>query len=369
MAGRAQEGRRIMLNDPVSIFQIEGEVVSVHEYGEGHINTTHKVVMADGSEYLLQSINTNIFKNPDELMENIQNVTEYLRKVIALRGGDPSRETLEVIPTRENHLYYRDEEGTCWRMYHFIRNTVTYQSFEDPAIFEKCGKAFGQFLADLDEYPADSLHEAIPDFHHTVKRYRTLQAAIADDVCGRAADVQEEIAFAAAREDRYGMILDALESGEMPLRVTHNDTKVNNVLMDAVTGDGICVIDLDTVMPGSCLYDFGDAIRFGAATAAEDCTELDTMKMDVALFEAFARGFITGTQGKLTPMEIKMLPVGAWMMTMENGIRFLTDHLSGDVYFKIHHSGHNLERCRAQFALAADMESKMEKLVELVQKI
>ena len=351
------------------IFQIDGRVRSSQEYGEGHINTTVLAELEDGRSYLLQAINTEIFRNVQELMDNIQKVTEYLRKKVMARGGDVQRETLQIIPARDGRLFYQDPSGTCWRVYPYIPGTVTYQSFDHPDIFQRCGEAFGGFLADLAGFPASTLYEVLPDFHNTRKRFEALLKAVESDTCGRVKEVEKEIRFALEREELYGQITDMLNSGQIPLRVTHNDTKVNNVLVDAQTGQGVCVIDLDTVMPGSCLYDFGDAVRFGAATEPEDTRNPEAMAVNLELFTAFARGYLSGTRGTLTLREVESLPLGAMMMTLENGIRFLTDYLEGDTYFKIHRPGHNLDRCRAQFALAADMERRMQELNAAVRAV
>lgn len=350
-------------------FRIDGVVLREEAYGEGHINASYRVDLTDGRSLLLQQINTHVFQRPDWLMENIQRVTEYLRVQIARRGGDPERETLRVIPTRSGALYDRDGEGRYWRLYPFISHTVTYQSFSDSRVFQNAGEAFGRFLADLSAYPVETLHEVIPCFHHTPKRYQALEQAADRDIRHLAAHCERELVFAQERNHLYGQIIEALEAGRLPLRVTHNDTKVNNVLMDPETGRGVCVVDLDTVMPGSSLYDFGDAIRFGAATRPEDTTDLAHMKLDLALFEAFARGYMQGAGECLIDEEIRMLPLGALLMTLECGIRFLADALDGDTYFKIHHPGQNLERCRAQFALAADMERKMEDMESIVRRL
>lgn len=356
------------MTDFSQIFQIEPADRSLREVGEGHINRTYLLQNEEDQSYILQEINTAVFPNVDGLMNNIRNVTGFLRKKIAERGGDPQRNTMTLIPTRDGKLYYKREDGTCWRLYTYVDHTITYQSFEDPAVFEKCGEAFGGFLADLAEYPADSLCEVIPHFHDTPARYGNLVKAIADDVKGRAGEVQAEIRFAEDRAGRYGMIMDALHNGSIPLRVTHNDTKINNILMDPDTGEGVCVIDLDTVMPGSCLFDYGDSIRFGAATAAEDAVDPDTMHISLPLFEAYTKGYLKGSRGCLTEQETAWLPVGAWMMTMECGMRFLSDYLAGDTYFRIAREKHNLDRARTQFALAADMERNWDEMNRIIKE-
>ncbi len=356
------------MTDFTKIFQIDSDGESLHEFGEGHINRTYLLKTEDGSSYILQEINTGVFPNVDGLMDNILHVTDFLREKIAQRGGDPRRNTMTLIPARDGKLYYRREDGTCWRLYTYVENTITYQSFDEPEIFEKCGEAFGGFLADLAEYPADSLYEVIPHFHDTPVRYNNLLKAIEDDVKGRAAEVRPEIGFAMERADRYALIMDALRDGTIPLRVTHNDTKINNILMDKDTGEGVCVIDLDTVMPGSCLFDYGDSIRFGAATAAEDATDPGMMHINLPLFKAYTEGYLKGSRGCLTEQEREWLPVGAWMMTMECGMRFLSDYLAGDTYFRIAREKHNLDRARTQFALAADMERNWDAMNRIIKE-
>lgn len=351
-----------------ALFAVQGTVVNMREYGSGHINQTQLVEMAHNGRiatYILQRINTGIFQNVDELMENIVGVTGHLRKKIIARGGDPDREALRLIPTAEGNSYCHVDDG-CYRMYQFITDAVSYDAVVRPSDFYESALAFGTFQSLLADYPADTLHETIPDFHHTPKRFAAFQQALAADVCGRASLAEKEIAFVMEREKEMSVLTDLQESGELPLRVTHNDTKLNNVMLDAKTGKGICVIDLDTVMPGLSVYDFGDSIRFGANTAAEDETDLEKVSLDLELYGQYVKGFLKGCQGSLTRKELAMLPMGAKMMTLECGMRFLTDFLSGDTYFRIHRERHNLDRCRTQFALAADMERKWSQMEERV---
>lgn len=353
-------------------FVIEGEIREARSYGNGHINDTYLVTTKkDGIErhFILQRINTSIFKNPDELMENILGVTRHLGKKIQAAGGDVARETLSVIPTWDGKSYYETPEGDCYRMYAYIEHTDSLEQIEHAKDFYAAAEAFGNFQYLLADYPADTLHETIPDFHHTKKRYERFLAVVAEDALGRAAEVAEEISFVKAREQDMSVIVEALLQGEIPLRVTHNDTKLNNVLMDKDSGRGICVIDLDTVMPGSSLYDFGDSIRFGANHAAEDEVDLSKVWVDLELFEAYVSGYLKGCKGALTQREIELMPMGAKLMTLECGMRFLTDYLEGDIYFKIHREGHNLDRCRTQFALVADMEEKWEQMCEIVRRV
>lgn len=356
----------------VKNFTFVGSFTEAQPYGFGHINDTFAAYFqkADGSlhRYILQRINHNVFKKPEELMKNIEGITRYLRKAVIEAGGDPERETLNLIPTIDGKSYYRDVDGNYWRGYIFIEGAQTYQIVEKPEHFYKAGKAFGRFQKLLESYPASTLSETIPNFHNTKKRFEALEEAVKKDVMGRAKDVKAEIEFAFKRADETAVLVDLLEKGGLPLRVTHNDTKFNNVMIDDITGDGICVIDLDTVMPGLSLYDFGDSIRFGTNPAAEDEKDLEKVWMDLPLFEEFTRGFLEAAGDSLTEAELDYLPFSAKIMTYECGIRFLTDHLNGDTYFKIHREGHNLDRTRTQFKLVADMERKYDLMKQVVQK-
>ena len=353
-------------------FQLQGMVMSAVSYGSGHINDTFLMALRkdDGSEgrVILQRMNDAIFTQPEELMENILNVTSYLHEVIIKNGGDPERETLNVIRTKDDKPYFIDSEGNYWRCYVFIEDARTYDQVESAEDFYQSAVAFGNFQRLLADYPAETLHETIKGFHDTKARFEVFKKAIADDVCGRAESVKEEIDFYLAREDVANVFGDLLAKGEIPLRVTHNDTKLNNVMIDDVTRKGICVIDLDTVMPGLAMNDFGDSIRFGASTAAEDEKNLDKVWCDMDLFEAYTKGFIEGCGGKLTSREIELLPMGAKVMTYECGMRFLTDYLQGDVYFKTHREGHNLDRTRTHIKLIQDMEAKWDIMNAIVRK-
>ena len=354
-------------------FDLYGKVLGLERYGCGHINdtymvTTRKVGANHDRHYILQRLSPIAFHQPEQLMENVGNVTAYLKKIIIERGGDIDRESLVVIPTKEGREYYLDADNCCWRMYMFIENSMTCQQAESAEIFKESGKAFGAFQRDLADYPAETLHETIPNFHNTVNRFRMLEEAIRHDAAGRAKDVQEEIAFALARKERTSVLLDMLAKGELPLRVTHNDTKLNNVLLDSETGKALCVVDLDTVMPGLCAYDFGDAIRFGANTAAEDENDLDKIHFSMEMFRAYCEGYLGEVSGMLTENEIRTLPLGAWMMTYEVGIRFLTDYLNGDVYFHVAYPEHNIVRARDQFALLKDMERQEADMQAVVEQ-
>lgn len=349
-------------------FALQEVVTSIEPYGSGHINSTFCVMTECGKRYIMQRINNTIFTKPDELMENIESVTEYLKKRITERGGNAERETLNIIPTKDGNSYLHTAEDEYWRVYRFIEGATCYDEVKTPEDFYNSALAFGKFQAELAEYPAATLHETIPDFHNTAKRFENFKKAVEEDVMGLAESVRDEINFAYARETDTHVLGDLLKSGELPLRVTHNDTKLNNIMIDNETGKGICVIDLDTVMPGLSVHDFGDSIRFGANTAAEDEPDCSKVSLDLGLYETYVNGFTEGCAGRLTDMELKMLPMGAKMMTYECGIRFLMDYLQGDIYFKIHRPGQNLDRCRTQFALVADMEKKWQQMQEIVRK-
>ncbi len=335
-------------------------------YGNGHINSTYSVT-TPGGRFILQMVNSYVFPKPEQVMENIELVTEYLREKILAEGGDPARETLSLIKTHDGKTFVIDADGRYWRMYPFIERTISYDLPDTPELFALSGEAFGHFQRQLQDFPAQKLHEVIPHFHDTPARYQQLLDAIEQDAVGRAKDVQAEIAFCREHREETSTLLDALNRKEIPLRVTHNDTKLNNVLLDAETGRGICVIDLDTVMPGLAAYDFGDSIRTGANMAAEDEQDLTRVQLSLPMFEAFTRGYLKEMRTSLTPKEIELLPMGAKLMTLENGLRFLADHLNGDKYFHIHREGHNLDRARAQFALVQRMEEHWDDMMTIVQ--
>lgn len=343
-------------------FCFDGEAVEAQPYGCGHINDTYRVrCERDGvstRRYILQRINGHVFRNIPALMENVVAVTAFLRDEVLRTGGDPDRECLTLVPTTDGAAWMDDGEGGCWRAFLFIERAVTFQTAEKPEHLYYAGSAFGHFQRLLAGFPSATLHETIPNFHNTASRYRDFEAAVAADPLGRAAGAAEEIAFVRARRDETGVLAGMLDSGELPLRVTHNDTKLNNVMLDGATGRPVAVIDLDTVMPGSSLYDFGDSIRFGANPAPEDEIDLSKVYCDLELYEQYTKGFLEECGDMLTPEEIRLLSFGSRMMTLECGMRFLTDHLQGDTYFKIHREGHNLDRCRTQFKLVADMEKK-----------
>lgn len=354
------------VSELVKHFQMDLDDTNEVPYGNGHINETY--VVGIKKRYILQKINRNVFKDPTAVMNNITLVTEHLRRRAAEEGKDPDAATLTVIPTVDGKSFYEAPNGDCYRAYLFIENAITYDQVENADQLYHAARAFGRFQNLLADFPAASLAEVIPNFHNTRDRFRQLKEAIAADKAGRAASVAAEIEFALAREADVDVVLDAIADGSVPLRVTHNDTKLNNVMLHPETGEGVCVIDLDTVMPGSLLYDFGDALRFGASSGAEDETDLSKIWCRLDLFEAFVRGFVEELGNTLTPREIELLPFSVKLLTYECGIRFLTDYLNGDTYFRIHRPSHNLDRCRTQFKLVADIEAKTEEMNAIVQK-
>lgn len=347
-----------------TLFAVKGEPVEASECHNGHINSTFFITFNDreeSSRYVLQRINTSIFTDYKGLMKNISAVTEYLHKKYRAEGyADFDRMTLTVIPSKDGEDHIVDADGGVWRMYRYIEHATCYQSVESAEMFKKVGAAFGRFQKDLADFDASVLCETIKNFHNTESRLADLRAAAKKDAVGRAAGVTSELEFAMSREGLCSAIVGGIRSGDIPLRVTHNDTKLNNIMIDDASGEGICIIDLDTVMPGSALYDFGDSIRFGASSAAEDERDLSKVYMREDMFGAFADGFLGAVGDSLTDNEIKMLPLGAIVITLETGIRFLTDYLNGDTYFKTAYPEHNLDRARNQFKLVADMESKTE---------
>lgn len=344
--------------DVASHFELAGEPTDIAPIIQGHINETYRVVTSGGS-YVLQRINTTVFKDPDALMKNIDAVTSFLRE----RG----EETLQIVPTSDGELSYSAPDGV-YRVYVEICDVVSYNLVTDPEIVTKAGAAFGHFQNELAEFDASQLTETIPNFHNTPSRYDAFEKAVAEDVVGRAASVAEEIQFFRDRKDDYAVVVNAIADGTVPLRVTHNDTKINNILMDAETGDARAIIDLDTVMPGSLLYDFGDALRTGAATAEEDEKDVSKMHFDARLFAAYAKGFVGELGAKMTERERELLPFSAKLLTEETGLRFLTDYLQGDVYFGIHRPEHNLDRARTQIALIKDIERQEDELADIIAR-
>lgn len=355
------------IENVVMQFDLPDGAWTAEPYGNGHINETYLVTTGE-KRFILQRVNGYVFPKPEDVMDNIERVTAFLKAQIEREGGDPARETLTLVKTHQGKCFTYDREGGLWRMYLFVEDTVSYDLPDTPALFELSGEAFGKFQRQMGGFPADSLHETIHDFHNTPARYRQLEDAIARNEAGRLGGVTAEIEFCRQYEREVHALLDAMEAGEIPLRVTHNDTKLNNVLLDRQTGRGVCVIDLDTVMPGLAAYDFGDSIRFGANTAAEDEQDVSKVSLSLPLFESYTKGFLAGCAGSLTRAEVEMLPMGAKLMTLECGIRFLADYLMGDTYFKTAYPEHNLVRARTQIALVADMEEKWGEMENIVAR-
>ena len=352
----------VNLEKVVENFSVKAGIVP---YGNGHINDTY---LREGNPgYILQRINTNVFKDPNSVMENIVNVTEYLRAEIVKNGGDPERETMNVIKTKLGKNCYMADSNNYFRMYKFVSNSISFDTAEEPSLLFEAGKSFGKFQRMLDGFDAGLLHETIVDFHNTPKRIEQLEAAIKKNYENRAALVSAELDAAKKYSKYASLITDAMADGSVPSRVTHNDTKLNNVLFDKDTHKGICVIDLDTVMPGSILYDFGDALRFGASSGAEDETDLSKIYFDLEKYKSFSEGFLGEVGECLTKREIELLPESVIIMTYECGIRFLADYLNGDVYFKIHRENHNLDRARTQLKLVADMETKLDEMHRIAE--
>lgn len=356
----------------LNAFAFDGKFAKLLQLYDGHINNTYKFEFcgADGTinEYLVQEINTYVFKDYEGLMKNVMGVTDFMKKKIIANGGDPKRECLTVIGAVDGKPYYIDENGRCWRCYNFVGNAHSYQSVECTQVFGNAAKAFGKFQNMLSDYPIASLYETIPNFHNTVSRFADFKKAVSDNLSGRAESVKDEIEFVFDREKDCSVLVDLLNAGKLPLRVTHNDTKLNNVMFDNETDEGICVVDLDTVMPGLSLYDFGDSIRFGANTAAEDEKDVSKVSLSLEYFKAYTLGYLSTAGESLTPEEINQLAFSSKLMTLECGMRFLGDYINGDVYFKTEYSEHNLVRARTQFALVADMENKAEQMELIVDE-
>lgn len=361
------------LEDAIYAFGFGQDCSYVKPFGEGHINETYAVYMPaqDGTEvplFVLQKININVFKNPGQVMENIFGVTEYLRGIIRRDGGDLDREALSYIKTKDGESYFEDESGQPWRCLHYVPNSVCYQQVERPEQFYQSAISFGRFLKQLGDYPAENLYETIPQFHDTAKRFRDFEDAQRKDVKNRARTCRGEIEFVLSREKDCDVLMRQLREGLLPLRVTHNDTKLNNILFDKDTDKGLCIIDLDTIMPGLAANDFGDSIRFGASTAEEDEKDLTKVHFDLDLYENYVKGYLEMAKDVLTPAEIESLPWGARLMTLECGMRFLADYLQGDVYFKTAYPEHNLVRARTQFRLVAEMEEQFEQMEQIIKK-
>ena len=352
----------------IDSFAIESRVSALEPWGAGHINDTFSVTTQNGEHYCLQCVNQHVFHDVPSTMENIERVTSHIRKKVLARGGDVEREVLTLVSTKDDKHYVVDEDGDFWRVYNFVKKAHVFDVFEDPAVIEGAAKAFGQFQSDLADLEGARLHETIPAFHNTPKRYQDFLEAIERDEVGRIGNVVAEIEFIRRRANEMSTIVDGMRLGEIPERVTHNDTKMNNVLFDEDTNECLCVIDLDTVMPGSSLYDFGDAVRFGASTAAEDEVDLSRVSLSLERFELLAKGYLSVASAFLVPAERELLSFSCRLITLECGMRFLTDHINGDKYFKTRREGHNLDRCRTQLRMVSDMEVKRDAMESIVAK-
>ena len=376
MHNKFERGWLMLYNDikqAIRQFNFEGKYLSAEELRSGNINSTYRLtfVKPDGTrqEYILQRINTVVFKDPYGVMENITNVIDHIDKKLRAAGEDTSRRLLHFVNTKSGSYLCRDSTGAFWRAYVFVDGVTAYNSIDDSALFYEAGRGFGEFQKNLFDFPAELLHETIPDFHNTKRRFYAFVAAIAEDKAGRVRELEDEIDFLFDRRKMMSEIVDKIDAGILPMRVTHNDTKLNNVLIDNRTGKAACVIDLDTVMPGSSLYDYGDAIRFGASTAAEDEPDLSKISVNMELFKLFTKGFVEEISNALTKEEIHYLPLGAKVMTCELALRFLTDYINGDEYFKVNSPDHNLIRARAQMKLLTELEVRYDEMVKYVDSL
>ena len=351
-------------NERLGVFRLDGAPILCRPFGNGHINNTFLVLDDTARLYILQKINQNVFKDPLTVMQNIMAVTAHLSRTVSEPRNVP-----ELVPALTGGFWHVDGDGEYWRMYSYIADSVCYQRTESIELFRESGAAFGAFQQNLTSLPAHTLSETIPNFHNTPGRYKTLHSAINDNSHDRVKDTAAEIEFALNRETYAATLMNRHAEGALPLRVTHNDTKLNNVLFDRRTGKSLCVVDLDTVMPGFSVNDFGDSIRFGATTADEDEKDLSKVTFSLRLFEAYAEGFLSACGEHLDAEEINSLCDGAAIITLETGIRFLTDYLMGDTYFRIGYEGQNLDRCRTQFKLVKDMEGSWDKMQSAIGKI
>ena len=348
----------------INEFALEGKPIRCIPYGSGHINETWLVETDMPHRYILQKVNTGVFPNGMGLMNNIIQVTEHLRK----KDPDP-RHVLTLVPTKKGDLYICQGEKELWRVYEYVSGGICLDLAETPDDFRLSGRAFGTFQMQMADFPADRLVEVIPGFHDTPGRFRALNKAIQENRMGRALLAEREIDLYLEREASAGLLMDMQQKGELPLRVTHNDTKLNNVMLDMKTREPLCILDLDTVMPGIVASDFGDAIRFGASTALEDETDLNKVHLDLTLFEAFTRGFLGACGKALTRAELETLADAARLITLEIGARFLTDYLEGDIYFHTTHPEHNLERARTQIALVMENEKYESRIREMILRV
>ncbi len=353
-------------------FNLAGKYIGYKVKNDGHINSTYVIEFEDDNccpkKYTLQKINTHVFKDPDNLMSNIVGVTSHIKKKLNMNGKSTERNTLTFLPAKDGRYYAEDKNGSCWRCYNYIDNVYTCNIIDSAEVFYNAGKSFGNFQNLLSDYPIDGLFETIPKFHDTYSRFNDFLNSVKKDASGRASTAKDEIRFVLDREADTKVLLAELENHELPIRVTHNDTKLNNILFDNDTNEGVCIIDLDTVMPGLSLYDFGDSIRFGANTASEDEKDLSKVSLSLELYEAYTKGYLSAAKQSLSEKEMFYLPFSAKLMTLECGMRFLADYLDGDIYFKTDYPEHNLVRCMDQFKLVADIENKYEQMQEITRK-
>jgi hypothetical protein len=353
-------------------FVLTGPLTQVAVFGNGHINETYCVTCQTEQgavRTVLQRINQNVFKQPVQVMENCQRVTEHILAKLNAAHSPLATRQLTIIKTRDGRIYHRDAQGEVWRMVNCIEQAVTREIIETPSMAFEAARMFGWFQSMLIDLPGPALHETIPDFHNTPKRLRAFQAMLQQDPCDRARSSRPEIDFVLAHADVCDVLLDHVHQGDIPIRVTHNDTKINNVMLDQHTHQGVCVIDLDTVMPGLSLYDFGDMVRTATSPTEEDERELSRIEMRLPIFDMLVRGFARETHAFLTPMEKQHLAFSGKLITFEQMIRFLTDHLAGDTYYKIHRENHNLDRCRTQMALVQSIMAQEESMNRLVESV
>ncbi|MDD4075897.1 MAG: aminoglycoside phosphotransferase family protein [Eubacteriales bacterium] len=355
--------------DAVRHFRFPQKIISAIPYGHGHINKTYLLTDEAGERYILQRINKNAFPDPPAVMENIAGVTAHLRAAFAARGEDPQRRVPHLLPALDGRYWYRDANLEYWRVYGFIPRTRVFRRTDNPAIFAAAGSAFGLFCRMLEDYPTNTLHTTVPRFHDTPHRMAQLDAAVAADACGRVHAVRRELAEAYAFRDVCATLTDMCEAGVLPLRVTHNDTKLSNVLFDEASDTALCVVDLDTVMPGLIACDFGDAIRAGANAADAEEKELSKVALRLDMYEAFAQAYLYALKPVLTAAEAEALPMGALLMTLECGLRYLTDYISGDVYFQPAWDGQNLQKARVQLRLALDMQKKRDDMLRITSRL
>jgi len=354
-------------------FAVQGDFVCGQEINSGHINSTYcgSFRQADGSlrRYIFQLINRNVFKDPYAVMRNVERVTRHINNKVLRVKKDLGGQTLNLFPARTGDAWLEDANGGVWRCYNFIEGCVTYDIVENTRQAYQAARAFGSFQDLVSDLDATSICETIPDFHHTRKRFQRLMDVAATDPFGRLAAVRAEFDFVCQRQHLTGVLLDGVAAGAIPLRVTHNDTKINNVMIDAESDEAVCVIDLDTVMPGLALYDFGDLVRSATSPAAEDEKDLSKVQMQMPMFEALVEGYLDSASAFINDTEIKHLAFAGKLMTLEVGIRFLTDHIEGDVYFKTHRPDHNLDRCRTQFKLVERIEAREPEMNAFVRKV